>query len=139
MRVSLSLPLQVIAQTKAALADMGINTKALEAAAAASGSAAANKSVARSASTLLVKNLPYGADADELQQLFIGPGRSVLRLVLPPTKTLAVVEFGEPQDARCVGWDRQQRAVCVCAAVQHSGAAGLLAAECVWRRRARCG
>ena len=92
---------QVIAQTKAALADMGVNTKALESAAAASGSAAATKSVARSANTLLVKNLPYGADSDELQELFIGPGRSVLRLVLPPTKTLAVVEFGEPQDARC--------------------------------------
>lgn len=93
---------QVIAQTKAALADMGVNAKALETAAAASGSAAATKSVSRSSSTLLVKNLPYGADADELLQLFTGPGRSVLRLVLPPTKTLAVVEFSEPQDARCV-------------------------------------
>jgi multiple RNA-binding domain-containing protein 1 len=91
---------QVIAQTKAALGDMGVNTKALESAAAASGSAAAAKSVARSSSTLLVKNLPYGADSDELQQLFTGPGRSVLRLVLPPTNTLAVVEFAEPQDAR---------------------------------------
>lgn len=91
---------QVIGQTKAGLADQGINTKALESAAAASGSAAATKSVARSSSTLLVKNLPYGADADELQQLFTGPGRSVLRLVLPPTKTLAVVEFAEAQDAR---------------------------------------
>jgi hypothetical protein len=36
--------------------------------------------------------------------LFAGPGgsRSVVRLVLPPTRTLALVEFGEPQDARWV-------------------------------------
>lgn len=95
------LYIQVIAQTKAALADGGINTKALEAAAAVSGSAAAHKSVARSSSSLLVKNLPYSSDVEELQQLFTGPGRSLLRLVLPPTKTLAVVEFSEPQDARC--------------------------------------
>lgn len=94
---------QVIAQTKAALADAGINTKALEAAASASGSAAAHKSVARSSTSLLVKNLPYSADTDELQQLFVGPtGRTLVRMVLPPTKTLAVVEFGEPQDARYV-------------------------------------
>jgi multiple RNA-binding domain-containing protein 1 len=91
---------QVIAQTKAALSDLGVNAKALEASAAASGSAAATKSVARSSSTLLVKNLPYSSDEDELMQLFTGPGRSVLRLALPPTKTLAVVEFAEPQDAR---------------------------------------
>jgi hypothetical protein len=41
-------------------------------------------------------------DEEELRSLFAGPGgsRSVVRLVLPPTRTLALVEFGEPQDAR---------------------------------------
>jgi multiple RNA-binding domain-containing protein 1 len=93
---------QVIAQTKAALLDGNINVSALEAAAAASGKAAAKASVARSATTLLVKNLPYSSDEEELRSLFAGPGgsRSVVRLVLPPTRTLALVEFGEPQDAR---------------------------------------
>jgi hypothetical protein len=94
---------QVIAQTKAALLDGNINVAALEAAAAASGKAATKASVARSATTLLVKNLPYSADEEELHSLFAGPGgsRSVVRLLLPPTRTLALVEFGEPQDARC--------------------------------------
>lgn len=50
---------QVVAQTKEALADAGVDISKLEAAAAAAGAAAASKSVARSASTLLVKNLPY--------------------------------------------------------------------------------
>lgn len=91
---------QVISQTKAALADGGINIAALESAAAAAGAAAAKKSVARSSTTLLVKNLPYYADDAELRQLFSGMGRTVVRLVLPPTKTLALVEFAEPQEAR---------------------------------------
>lgn len=77
-----------------------MNVKALEEAAAASGGAAAHTAVRRSANTLLVKNLPYSADADELRQLFGAAGRTVVRLVLPPTKTLALVEFGEQQDAR---------------------------------------
>jgi hypothetical protein len=38
------------------------------------------------------------ADAEELQSLH--GSRSVVRLVLPPTRTLALVEFKEPQDAR---------------------------------------
>jgi multiple RNA-binding domain-containing protein 1 len=91
---------QVIAQTKAALTDGGINVPALEAAAAASGAASARASVPRSATTLLVKNLPYSTDEDELRGLFGARGRTLVRLVLPPTRTLALVEFGEPQDAR---------------------------------------
>lgn len=58
--------------------------------------------MSRSSSTLLVKNLPYSADEEELQTLFAGAGRSVVRLVLPPTRTLALVEFAEPQEARWV-------------------------------------
>jgi multiple RNA-binding domain-containing protein 1 len=56
--------------------------------------------VARSSSTLLVKNLPHSADEEELRALFGGSGRSLVRLVLPSTKTLALVEYGEAQDAR---------------------------------------
>eukprot|EP00775_Hariotina_reticulata_P011800 gene11800-11945_t len=91
---------QVIAETKAALGAAGINVSALEAAAAAGGAAASRSSVARSSTSLLVKNLPHTADDDELRQLLAGAGRTVVRLVLPPTKTLALVEFAEPQEAR---------------------------------------
>ncbi|KAG1656825.1 hypothetical protein FOA52_008459 [Chlamydomonas sp. UWO 241] len=92
---------QVVAQTKGALSDAGVDIAKLEAAAAVSGKAAqtAGAAVARSATTLLVKNLPYSADEGELEELF-GRHGPVVRLVLPPTKTLALVEFGEPSDAR---------------------------------------
>lgn len=74
----------------------------MEAAAAAAGRSAASKGVPRSATTLLVKNLPYSADQGELEELF-GRSGTVVRLVLPPTKVVALVEFGEAQDARWVG------------------------------------
>ncbi|KAI8464255.1 MAG: hypothetical protein J3K34DRAFT_380531 [Monoraphidium minutum] len=90
---------QVISQTKAALSEAGVNVPQLEAAAAAAGKAAASKSVARSPTTLLVKNLPYSSEEGELLELF-GRAGTVARLVLPPTHTLALVEYAEPQDAR---------------------------------------
>ncbi|GIM08321.1 hypothetical protein Vretimale_12361 [Volvox reticuliferus] len=90
---------QVIAATKHALAEAGVNVEALERAAAASGKASTARSVLRSSTTLLVKNLPYSADEDELAELF-GRCGPLARLVLPPARALALVEFTEPQDAR---------------------------------------
>lgn len=87
---------QVIAQTKAGLADAGVNISALEASAVAGRS---DSGVPRSSTVLLVKNLPYSTDKDELEQLLATAG-PVSRLVLPMTKTLALVEYIEPQDAR---------------------------------------
>ena len=57
----------VLALTKRALSAAGVSVDALEEAAAASGTAAASKSIARSATALLVKNLPYSATEAELQ------------------------------------------------------------------------
>ena len=77
----------------------GVSIEALERAAAASGKASAVRSVARSGTALLVKNLPFTADEDELAAMF-GRCGPLARLVLPPARALAVVEFSEPQDAR---------------------------------------
>ena len=95
---------QVIAETKTALAKAGVDVEALEQTAAAAGKGSGVKAVAggglaRSDRTLLVKNLPFSADAGELEAMFGGMG-PILRLVLPPTKTLALVEYSEAQDAR---------------------------------------
>ena len=57
----------VIALTKRALGEAGVNVDALETAAAASGKAAAQMRVERSGTALLVKNLPYSASEPELQ------------------------------------------------------------------------
>lgn len=48
---------------------------------------------------LIVKNLPYSTSEEDLFELFGGSGQ-LARLVLPPTRTLALVEYTEPQDAR---------------------------------------
>ncbi len=86
----------------------GVSIDVLEEAAAASGKASATHAVQRSPVCLLVKNLPYSASEEDLTELFGGSG-PLARLVLPPTKTLALVEFTEPQDAR-----RYAPATCIC-------------------------
>ena len=60
----------VVAQTKQALAEAGVDTSKLEAAAAASGKASETQSVARSPTVLLVKNLPYSTSEEELEEMF---------------------------------------------------------------------
>ncbi|KAJ9530616.1 hypothetical protein QJQ45_014764, partial [Haematococcus lacustris] len=90
----------VIAATKAALAEEGVSVEALEAAAAAAGAAAGQRTgVARSPNVLLVKNLPFSITEEEVRALFSRSG-PLSRVVLPPSHTLALVEFCEPQDAR---------------------------------------
>ena len=77
----------------------GVSVDVLEGAAAASGKAASSHTVQRSPVCLIVKNLPYSTSEEDLVELFGGSGQ-LARLVLPPTKTLALVEYTEPQDAR---------------------------------------
>lgn len=59
----------VIALTKATLSEAGVDVGALEAAAAAGGKQAVvgGKAVARSQTTLIVKNLPFSAVQRDLQ------------------------------------------------------------------------
>ncbi len=59
----------MIAMTKRALGEAGVNVDTLESAAAASGKAAAQTRIERSGTVILVKNLPYNASEAELQVL----------------------------------------------------------------------
>ncbi|XVF40013.1 hypothetical protein PTKIN_Ptkin01aG0078500 [Pterospermum kingtungense] len=85
---------QVIAETKNALINAGVNISSLE-------EVAAGKSdgMKRSNHVLLVKNLPYGSTDGELAKMF-GKFGSLDKIILPPTKTLALVVFLEPAEAR---------------------------------------
>ncbi|KAK2983305.1 hypothetical protein RJ640_011628 [Escallonia rubra] len=76
---------QVIAETKKALLNAGVNTSSLEEFAAGN-----SDSVKRSNHVILVKNLPYGALEAELANMF-GKFGSLDKIILPPTKTLALV------------------------------------------------
>ncbi|KAK9764444.1 Multiple RNA-binding domain-containing protein 1 [Basidiobolus ranarum] len=53
----------------------------------------------RSDTVILVKNIPFGTAEEEFRELF-GKHGSLGRVLIPPAKTIAVVEFLEPSEAR---------------------------------------
>lgn len=55
--------------------------------------------VARSDTTILVKNIPYGTSADQIRELFEAHGK-LQRVLVPPAGTMAVVEFLHPDEGR---------------------------------------
>lgn len=85
---------QVIAQTKKALTNAGVNVESLENFAAGKGG-----DMKRSNHVLLVKNLPYGSSDSELANMF-GRFGGLEKIIMPSTKTLALVVFFEPSGAR---------------------------------------
>ena len=56
--------------------------------------------VKRSKEMILVKNLPYDTTEDDLAKLFNGVGDAPSRILLPPSRTIALVEYGHAVDAR---------------------------------------
>jgi len=72
------------------LRENGVNVAALE---------VEKKPEARSKTALIVKNIPHATEDHELRDLFARFGE-LGRLVLPQTKTMALVEFDEPTEAR---------------------------------------
>lgn len=55
-------------------------------------------SAPRSRTTILVKNIPYGTTSDALRSLF-EPHGEIARLLIPPSGTLAVVEYTQGEEA----------------------------------------
>lgn len=53
----------------------------------------------RSETIILVKNIPFGTTAEDMRELF-GKYGELGRVLVPPAKTIAVVEFLEPSEAR---------------------------------------
>lgn len=77
---------QVIQESKAYFAKHGVDLDAF-------------KRRERGDTAILVKNFPYGMTLEELRKLFEESGQ-VLRVLMPPTATIAIVEFAEPSHAR---------------------------------------
>ncbi|KAK1304495.1 Polyadenylate-binding protein RBP47C' [Acorus calamus] len=94
----------VIKETKQALSNAGINVSALE-----EFISKGTDSVKRSNHVILVKNLPYSSSEGDLAQMF-GKFGSLDKIILPPTKTLALVIFLEAAEARaafkCLAYKR---------------------------------
>ena len=80
----------VVDQTKKMLRESGVNVAALE---------VEKKPEKRSKTALIVKNIPHSTENSELRDLFARFG-DLSRIVLPPTKTMALVEFDEASEAR---------------------------------------
>ncbi|KAF9261016.1 RNA-binding domain-containing protein [Marasmius fiardii PR-910] len=53
---------------------------------------------ARSDTTILVKNIPYGTTETQIRELF-EPHGTVNRILIPPAGTIAVVDFDRPDEA----------------------------------------
>ncbi|KAH6900264.1 hypothetical protein B0T10DRAFT_393719 [Thelonectria olida] len=76
----------VIQETKAYFAANGVDLDAF-------------KSHKRGDMAILVKNFPYGTTIDELRKLFEESG-PVLRVLMPPSGTIAIVHFAQPGHAK---------------------------------------
>jgi multiple RNA-binding domain-containing protein 1 len=53
----------------------------------------------RSETIILVKNIPYGTTEEDMREMF-GKYGELGRVLVPPAKTIAVVEFLEPSESR---------------------------------------
>ncbi|CAM1504295.1 Fc.00g018860.m01.CDS01 [Cosmosporella sp. VM-42] len=76
----------VIQETKAYFAANGVDLEAF-------------KSHKRGDSAILVKNFPYGTTIDEIRKLFEESG-PVLRVLMPPSGTIAIVQFVQANHAK---------------------------------------
>lgn len=79
---------QIVQETRQFLLDNGVSLDSFSQAAAA-----------RSTTVILVKNLPAGVTASELEELF-SPQGSLGRVLLPPSGLTAIIEFLEPTEAK---------------------------------------
>ncbi|RAL00452.1 RNA-binding ribosome biosynthesis protein MRD1 [Aspergillus ibericus CBS 121593] len=76
----------VIQETKAYFSANGVNIEAF-------------KQRERGNTAILVKNFSYGVKTDEIRKLF-EPFGQITRLLMPPSGTIAIVEFGRPDEAQ---------------------------------------
>lgn len=76
----------IIQETKAYYANNGVNLDAF-------------KRGQRGDTTILVKNFPYGTKSEELKKLFEAHG-TVTKLLMPPSGTIAILEFEQANQAR---------------------------------------
>ncbi|PWY82857.1 pre-rRNA processing protein Mrd1 [Aspergillus heteromorphus CBS 117.55] len=76
----------VIQETKAYFSANGVNIEAF-------------KQRERGNTAILVKNFSYGVKTEEIRKLF-DPFGQITRLLMPPSGTIAIVEFGRPDEAQ---------------------------------------
>jgi multiple RNA-binding domain-containing protein 1 len=79
---------QIIQETKSYFATHGVNIDAF-------------KTQKKGDSAILVKNIPFGTSLEELRKMFEeAAGGNVLQVLMPPSKTIAIVQFSQPVACR---------------------------------------
>jgi multiple RNA-binding domain-containing protein 1 len=84
---------QIIRENREYLASHGVNIEVLE------SNHSSHKSSSRSTTTMLVKNLPPDLILEELESMFARHG-IISSFLVPKSKTIAVVDYVEPSEAR---------------------------------------
>jgi multiple RNA-binding domain-containing protein 1 len=88
----------IISENIAFFESHGVDISALEGSNVSKGNSDKSK---RSTTMILVKNLPYDTSGEDLTKVFHSIGGDVpTRILLPPSKTAALVEYGHTTDAR---------------------------------------
>lgn len=85
---------QIIEENREYFREHGVDMEALVGATGGD-----EKTTARSKTSLLVKNLPYDTKVEELHKLF-QLGDETVKILLPPSRTIALVEYGHPSEAK---------------------------------------
>jgi len=80
----------IIQQTKAFLKQQGVDVTAFQ---------GSKKKCIRSQTSFLVKGIPYSTRKAELEKVF-SPFGTISRCIIPPTKTLAIIEFENKTEAK---------------------------------------
>ncbi len=78
---------QVIQEAKAYFLSHGVDLNAF-------------KSQQRGDNAILVKNFPHGTTLEEIRSMFEEHGGTVLRVLMPPAGTIAIVQFAQPSHAQ---------------------------------------
>ena len=89
----------LINETKDWLKQQGVNVTALERTGEADVDAKLQANIKRSDRVVLCKNIPYETEQSELRTMF-GKFGTLVRVVLPPSKTLALVEYEQAAHAK---------------------------------------
>jgi multiple RNA-binding domain-containing protein 1 len=82
---------QIINKTKKYLEKEGVSLEALK--------GHYNKNIERSKTAMLIKNIPYETTVDDLRTIF-SPFGELKKVVLPPTRAIALLEFTQINDAK---------------------------------------
>ena len=89
----------IISENFSFFEDHGVDVMALEAKSSKMGGGGGTQT--RSKTMILVKNLPYDTTLDELTKVFHDIGGDIPhKILLPPSKTAALVEYNHANDAR---------------------------------------